>query len=233
MEHGPPRGARRHPRHAAGGRRVRRPGPDRRGVPARRAAGRVPGPRPRRRVPAGLRLRAAPVTLELPPLRDGDRAGRGAAPAGDVADPGAQQPRPGPPRHPVRARAGASGRAHPAQPARRAGPVRRRGDRHGRRRSLAAARAVVRPGRARCAAHADAVGRLTAGRLHHRPTVAAAGRSGRGERGRPASRSRLAAPPLPAPDRGAGGLPRPAGRAAPDAVGGGAGRDGLAARDAG
>jgi hypothetical protein len=80
-------------------------------------------------------------------------------------------------------------------------PLRRRGDRHGRRRSVDPPRSPVRPRRPRRLPHPDAVGRLPHRRLHHRRAVAPARRSRGTQRGRPAVDPDIAAQPLPAPHR--------------------------------
>ena len=108
------------------------PRPRRRGVSAGRGAGRLPRSRARRRVPPRLRLRAAPLAVGASAPDPGHRAGRGAPPAGRVADVRHRQPRSVPAGQPLGRRSGTRRGLPAPHAARGAGAVRRRRDRHSR-----------------------------------------------------------------------------------------------------
>ncbi len=194
------------PRRGAGGRR-RDPRRDRRrasvhgrGDRAGRAARALLRRRRRGRAPA---VQLPPDLLRLERGRGGgsDRALRGGAAAGRVAELGARQPRPAARRLARRARPGARRRDAPADAARHADAVQRRRDRHGGRRR--AGRARRRPRRARPRAVADALdGRARRG-VHLRRAVAPARRP-RGQRRRAGGRPALDARAAP---RAAGAAP--------------------------
>ena len=140
------------------------------------------------------RARRAPAVQHAPDLdrvgrrgdRRADRALRGRAAGGRVAELGARQPRPPADRQPRRRRPGARGGDAAADAARHADAVLRRRARDGGR----ADRAHGRPRHgARSRAHADALGRRAARRLQHGRAVAAGG--GRRRRRRPARRPAL------------------------------------------
>ncbi len=228
LQHRPSRGAR-HPAPLARHRRLLRA----RAPPHRRdQRGEAPGAhgvlrRRARRAARRLQLRVHQRAAGGRSAAHGRRGHRGPAARGGVAHLDGVQPRRLAPGHPLGGRRpgqGEAGAAAPAHPARHALPLRRRRDRPGRRAHAARGRPrrrgrplLARLQGPRRRAHADAVERRARRRLHRggRAHLAAHGRPGRVQRGRPGGRPRLGARALPPGHCGPPGQRRPGRRPLP------------------